>query len=120
MRTDTRHAKTKMAAFYARVGGLIRYTVKGDARGERIRFVIREGLLIPSGVGGRHKERGDAFGRAVHCMNLVNIAATRGIEKVADPESILMYLASAAEEIERIIDAVTAELDKAETERRAA
>lgn len=119
----TSKPKTKTAAFLARIEKL---TDEEGPELERIRLAIREGLLVPGLDGGR-VSRGGCIEGVIHNVNLARIHAhpegvrdaTLGIEDSREPESPLTSLAFAAEKLDRIIDAVTAELDRAEADNAA-
>jgi hypothetical protein len=118
-----RTTKTKTAAFLARVEKLAGMAAKDGPEGERIRLAMREALLAPGPA--LRKERGGALEAAIHCMHLTEINAkgherkepvAEHVSESADPESALVYLASAAEMIEIVMDAASAELDRAEAD----
>src|SRR4051812_9196867 len=116
-----RHPTTKWEAFEARAERVAVLAGREGPAAGRITLAIREGLLAP----GRHfgtKERGGLLGSVVHCINLVKIHveeenqhgrhfSVAKIEATSEPESILVYLATAAAQLERLMAAVSAELD---------
>ena len=114
--------ETKSVSFKKRIEKLIKYVDKDGPDTERLLLAIREGLLVGGGRG--HQHRGGALDHFLGLARLVEIAAGRtkernDIERVPSPEDALAYLAFAFERLEEIADAVSLELQRAETDNAA-
>lgn len=106
--------QTRAQAFMSRMEKLAARVEKDTPEGARLLLAIREGLLAPEPGRGR----GGSLDGAIHSMRLVAMHADEdgrcSPESAKEPESLLVYLASAFERIERIVLAVERELEQAE------
>ncbi len=124
-KTPTKKARSRLAAMADEFLKLACKT-EGPAR-EHLRAAIRSAFDTTGGVHGREMTM---LQGALHCINLAHIhldkreatdadgsrwgrTAMRDIADVREPESVLVSLATAAADLEELMDAVAAEIEAA-------